>query len=496
MPPSSLLLFSISPAVYLHASFSDPPFPRHRSDRVSLLAGTFRQRLSVLTLGFASTEQDFSVLDSMAKAASDAGAKGEFHRPELSSAGLSSAIASAVSSLTDTKSHLSSTLMGAPGAIVPRGGRRSLPAIREMEKESADCEHGDGWRVYTHGVRRWEYAPASLYGMERRPWHLRDLISPLANSIAIRKVPFAEGAERVVYKMQVIWFGCAEWVGMEGASGSWRKYGGYSNGAVLVLALCSGDTACTADREFEKQLQFMSWENRFALIFFTDAERLCLELEDDALVTPPIEQGFHNSHPQPFYGITHRTVPSRIIPLVDSISCVILARSKACSSLRNMQQTPCTISSACIRSYGSEYCPMLLNSPPLTCSPRSIDVSSSALKQEFDSQRRELVGDLLVAKQSKRRNHDDNEASASAAATSLAEATKLADSFNTEVHRRLWPMSDILDEGNGGFVDRRAWRIEFLRCSIYRSGHGEFYSFTWDVIFGNSWDLGLLIESF
>ncbi|CAM9910532.1 unnamed protein product, partial [Hapterophycus canaliculatus] len=168
---------------------------------MSLLAATFRQRLSVLTLGFASTEQDFSVLDSMAKAARGAGAKGEFHRPELSSAGLSSAIASAVSSLTDTKSKLSSTMMAAAGAAGARGSPQSLPALRELVKESADCEHGDGWKVYTEGVRRWEYAPESLYGMERRPWHLQDLVSPLADSIAIRKVPFAEGAERVVYKM-------------------------------------------------------------------------------------------------------------------------------------------------------------------------------------------------------------------------------------------------------------------------------------------------------
>lgn len=133
----------------------------------------------------------------MAKAACTAGAKGNFYRPELSSVGLGSAIASAVSTLTDTKSHLSSTLMAAPAAR----SRRALPPIQELPKESADSAHVEGWMVYARGVRRWEYAPESW--IDKRDWQQTRLISPAADGIAIRKVPFGEGAERVVYKMQV-----------------------------------------------------------------------------------------------------------------------------------------------------------------------------------------------------------------------------------------------------------------------------------------------------
>lgn len=168
-----------------------------RSDRVGLLSAQFRHRLTVSTFGFASGDQDFSVLEAMAEAARSAGAKGDFLRPELSSAGLRSAIASAVSTLTDTKSQLSSTLMAPPVAR----GRRALPPIRELQKESAECEHPDGWVVYVRGVMRWEYAPVSW--IDKRAWRQMRLMSPAADGIAIRKVPFGEGAERVVFKMQV-----------------------------------------------------------------------------------------------------------------------------------------------------------------------------------------------------------------------------------------------------------------------------------------------------
>lgn len=79
-----------------------------------------------------------------------------------------------------------------------------------------------------------------------------------------------------------------------------------------------------------------------------------------------------------------------------------------------------------------------------------------------------FVGDLLVAKEFKRRNHDENEAAASAAAASLEEAQKLAVVFNREVHGRLRAMPDIADGAGGGSVDRRVWRIVFVRLSMYR----------------------------
>ena len=122
---------------------------------------------------------------------------GNFLRPELSSAGLGSAIASAVSSLTATKSHLSTFVAPSAGGKI----RQSLPPIQE--KESVDCEQGQGWVVYGENVSRWEYAPESNFGIQQPPWRRKSFASNSANGIAIRRLHFGEGAERLVYKMQV-----------------------------------------------------------------------------------------------------------------------------------------------------------------------------------------------------------------------------------------------------------------------------------------------------
>lgn len=76
------------------------------TDRVRALAETFGEQLTVTTLGFASPEEDFTVLENMAEAARGGGAQGQFIRPELSSRGLGTAIADSVSSLTATRLRL------------------------------------------------------------------------------------------------------------------------------------------------------------------------------------------------------------------------------------------------------------------------------------------------------------------------------------------------------------------------------------------------------
>lgn len=179
------------------------------TERMSQLATRFRDRLAVATLGFGRPGQDFAVLEAMAKAAREAGAKGEFHRPELSSIGLGSAIAASVSSLTATKSRLFTTL-----APLLEGNRKPIPALKKVEKEYACCGHswrharttsetGDGWVIYTDSVQRYEYRPLSVRGLEAHPWVRQDFFSSRADGIVIRRKAFGEGAERLVFGMQV-----------------------------------------------------------------------------------------------------------------------------------------------------------------------------------------------------------------------------------------------------------------------------------------------------
>lgn len=122
---------------------------------------------------------------------------GNFLRPELSSAGLGSAIASAVSSLTETKSHLSTLVAPADSGRI----RPSLPPIRE--RESADSDHLGGWKMYVNNVKRWEHDPDSQFGVQQHPWQRKRFASESADGIAIRAAHFDEGAEKLVYKMRV-----------------------------------------------------------------------------------------------------------------------------------------------------------------------------------------------------------------------------------------------------------------------------------------------------
>lgn len=180
--------------------------------RITSLAESFGQQLSVSTLGFANRDQDFSVLEKMAKAAQDAGASGEFHRPELSSAGLGTAIAHTVSSLTATRTRL--TLLAEQSGLrrpVRQVGRERvgsfwdcLPTRGDTDNEPTSGE-GDssGWVVRNEGVERWKYVHRRRNDRSMDPWMPRKFDSDQANCVAIRRQTLGEGAERMVFGLRV-----------------------------------------------------------------------------------------------------------------------------------------------------------------------------------------------------------------------------------------------------------------------------------------------------
>lgn len=168
------------------------------TDKVRSLAGLFGQQLCLTTLGVARRDGDFSVLEAMAEAARDAGAHGEFHRPELSAEGLSTAIASSVLSLTTTRRRL--TTLADEG----RQPRR----LRHVNKEAAGSSWGNapttelGWVVYSGRVQRYVYSSEAKQ-KKRNPWVPVSCFNPEANGIAIRTKALGEGAERLVHGLQV-----------------------------------------------------------------------------------------------------------------------------------------------------------------------------------------------------------------------------------------------------------------------------------------------------
>lgn len=169
-------------------------------DQVRALADTFGEQLSLVTLGFAGPDQDFSVLEAMAQAARDGGAQGKFLRPEMSSRGLGTAIADSVSSLTATRLRLTTLT-----------GERQPRKLRHVEREAVGArwghapttaQTGDGWVVYTSEVRSYTFSQDAMK-FDRNPWVRVGLVSEEANGIAIRSKAFGEGAERLVFGLQV-----------------------------------------------------------------------------------------------------------------------------------------------------------------------------------------------------------------------------------------------------------------------------------------------------
>ncbi|CAM9860700.1 unnamed protein product [Scytosiphon promiscuus] len=168
-------------------------------------------QLSVATLGFASRDQDFSVLEAMAGAAREAGSQGEFHRPELSSEGLGTAIAHSVSSLTATRLRLTTL---ATQDKQPR-------ALRKVDRETAGSlwshapttiQTGTGWVLYMDGVQRFKFSRRA-FRRSQYPWVPVARFSEEANGIAISRNILGEGAERLVFGLQEFSSRTGEFVG-------------------------------------------------------------------------------------------------------------------------------------------------------------------------------------------------------------------------------------------------------------------------------------------
>lgn len=177
----------------------------HISNCVALVAGAFGHRLTVHTLGFASEPHDFSVLETMAEATRRGGAHGEFHRPKLSSAGLGSAIARSVSSLSRTRSMLTTLAAGSGVARVLRQVERESIHQNDLWSLAPDGHQAGGyddWIVLAQRVKRFEFSRSAMKNGEE-PWIRVGFNSSRATGIAIHRKAFGEGAERLVFKLQV-----------------------------------------------------------------------------------------------------------------------------------------------------------------------------------------------------------------------------------------------------------------------------------------------------
>ncbi|KAJ3012938.1 UNVERIFIED_CONTAM: hypothetical protein HDU68_000940 [Siphonaria sp. JEL0065] len=156
-------------------------------DKIESMAHEYGRRFILGTVGFAK-DQDFTVLNQMAKDATRHGSTGIFLKSESCAAALSRSISKLTSSLSLTRTSLSS--LGHAGGATKK--------LRKIGKEEFNhnprylSEHG--WNVYEENVFKAYWSP------ENKDWIYYDLKKPILG-FAVRKKSFGEGAERIVFQL-------------------------------------------------------------------------------------------------------------------------------------------------------------------------------------------------------------------------------------------------------------------------------------------------------
>ena len=231
------------------------------AEKMGDIASKFGRRLTVCCVGMASQDEDFSMLEEMAKEAEAFGAVGSFNKPTMSADSLSSIISTHVSSLTTTKTELTDLATGTTRTV-------RTDIVRERVGAPDDLALSAEWRVfrecgpcYVSSVWAWQKKknsfaqlmdrrcrtcfrpaadenmqlighavlcsrcsvclfctncfPTSGYGnhsyaeclematKRRQGLYLKEVVVP-SYSVALKKTVFGEGAERLAYKFRYL----------------------------------------------------------------------------------------------------------------------------------------------------------------------------------------------------------------------------------------------------------------------------------------------------
>ncbi|KAI9336128.1 hypothetical protein BDR26DRAFT_865178 [Obelidium mucronatum] len=150
------------------------------SDKVESMALDYGNRFTLGTVGFAKS-QDFTVLDCMAKEATNNGSTGIFLKSESCAIALSRSISRLTASLSLTRTRLSS--LGHAGSTA---GRKLRQIAREAFQQDVTQLSSTGWEAY--------WSPS------KNCWNAYPVKEPIAQFV-IRKNAFGEGAERIVHQV-------------------------------------------------------------------------------------------------------------------------------------------------------------------------------------------------------------------------------------------------------------------------------------------------------
>eukprot|EP00980_Cylindrotheca_fusiformis_P003962 scaffold871_cov130-Cylindrotheca_fusiformis.AAC.39 len=172
--------------------------------KMTEMANRYGDKLDVLTVGFGSPQQDFSVLQEMAEAVKvgDSGAKAEFLYCERAADKLESAVSSLVSSTTMTRTLLLT------GERKQRRMRRTV----QMESSANGLYQWRYFRIKGHSFfdkRRDEFAvhpglpPGACGGAQISYSRMDELVNAPPPYLAVSRVACGTGAERVAFRCQL-----------------------------------------------------------------------------------------------------------------------------------------------------------------------------------------------------------------------------------------------------------------------------------------------------
>jgi hypothetical protein len=162
---------------------------------IDSICNKFGSRLTFGFFGFASESSDFTVLQDMSRFAKVSGAKVSFFAEGVQCGALRGLLSTLVTSLTDTRSLLSS--------IVPTKSSstflRRPDLIKEISTASDTIFIRDEWNFY--GQRENIQRVKIFMQRGKKVFTEIPLISGAAKGLAIKKKFFGEGSERIVHKM-------------------------------------------------------------------------------------------------------------------------------------------------------------------------------------------------------------------------------------------------------------------------------------------------------
>jgi len=174
------------------------PYAEILGARMARMASRYGRRLTVDTVAFGQTDEDYSVLEAMASSSSEYGSIANFNQClELTSASIGNSITSLTKSLTKTKTEL--TELGGSSQRIVRRFLRESKSCTDDELRPAKGE----WLRYLDGTHfNIEEKPLKreLWDSKNERWIPTEPLSPQAAGVAVRKDIFGEGAERIVFR--------------------------------------------------------------------------------------------------------------------------------------------------------------------------------------------------------------------------------------------------------------------------------------------------------